>query len=128
MGRAGWIYVGVNMMGDDHRRLEVLAEMWGLSKAAAVRRLLKEATPALDDRNGHTCPEGQYAKWGTSNPMQRERCSVCWPTMPTMAERHDAEKSVFRQQHWNRLHDGVAIVAPWWYHVKEARRLAQEED
>ena len=125
MGRAGWIYVGVNMMDDDHRRLEQLAELWGLSKAAAVRRLLKEATPELNPRHGHTCPEGQHARWGTSNPMNRERCSVCWPTPPTMAERHDGQKAEFSQErlgvHWTDR-------APWWFHVAEARRAAQEEE
>lgn len=125
MPRAGWIYVGVNMMDEDHRRLEALAEMWGMSKAAAVRRLLKEATPGLDDRNGHTCPAEQHAKWGTSNPFRKDRCTVCWPTMPTMEERADATKIVESQQYWNRRYDGMAIVAPWWFHVAKAREEAE---
>ncbi len=128
MPRAGWIYVGVNMMDDDHRRLEALAEMWGMSKAAAVRRLLKEATPAFDDRNGHTCPEHVFAKWGTSNPMQRERCSVCWPTMPTTAERHDAEETVFKQKQFKVMSGNLELqtpIAPWWFFVAQARDEAE---
>ncbi len=125
MPRAGWIYVGVNMMDDDHRRLEMLAELWGMSKAAAVRRLLKEATPELNPRHGHTCNEGQYAKWGTSNPMKRERCSVCWPTMPTTGEREAAEISVKLQHQLKTLHDDQVIVAPWWWHVAQAREDAE---
>lgn len=130
MPRAGWIYVGVNMMDDDHRRLERLAEMWGLSKAAAVRRLLKEATPEMNPRHGHTCNEGQYAKWSTSNPNMKERCTVCWPTMPTTAEREAAEEAVKAQHHWCLL-DGRAFaefgpkLAPWWWHVAQAREDAE---
>ena len=125
MPRAGWIYVGVNMMDDDHRRLEKLAELWGMSKAAAVRRLLKEATPELNPRHGHTCPEATYAKWGTSNPMARERCTICWPTPPTTAERHDGEET-----HAVQARFGVpwSERAPWWFHVAEARKAAQEEE
>lgn len=123
MGRAGWIYVGVNMMDDDHRRLERLSELWGLSKAATVRRLLQEATRDFDDRGGHTCPEGQFAKWGTSNPFREPRCAVCWPTMPTRSERHDGE----RVQAMATTIAGGRVVSPWWFHVAEARKAEGED-
>ena len=120
MGRAGWIYVGVNMMDDDHRRLERLSELWGMSKAATVRRLLQEATRDFDDRGGHTCNEGQYARWTTSNPMREPRCTVCWPTMPSGSERHDGERVVAHSQ---VLHGFESVIeAPWWFHVAEARK------
>lgn len=127
MPRAGWIYVGVNMMDNDHRRLERLAELWGMSKAAAVRRLLQEATRDFDDRGGHTCNEGQFSKWGTSNPFREPRCTVCWPTMPTRAERVEGERCVASSQVLHGYSESV-IEAPWWWHVAQARENVEVDE
>ena len=120
MARQAWTMVGVNMMPSDHDRLVRLADLWGLSKAAAVRRLIQEATVGFDDRGGHTCREGHLAAWGTSNPGLKDgRCMVCWPTPPTVLEREDGMRAAAHQ----RQIDPDGRMIPWFVHVAERRRL-----
>lgn len=124
MARQAWTMVGVNMMPSDHDRLVRLADLWGLSKAAAVRRLIQEATVGFDDRQGHTCPEGVLAAHGTSNPdMKGGACAVCWPTPPTRLEREDGMRAAAHQQ----ILGAEVRRTPWWSHVAERRRLHAQE-
>jgi len=124
MARQAWTMVGVNMMPDDHDRLVRLADLWGLSKAATVRRLIQEATQGFDDRGGHTCLEGHLMAWGTSNPnLKGGRCTACWPTPPTHLEIQDGMRARWTQQQLDP--EGRAI--PWFVYVAERRRLHAKE-
>tara|TARA_Y100000004_G_C8854860_1_gene386392 strand:- start:166 stop:543 length:378 start_codon:yes stop_codon:yes gene_type:complete len=125
MGTA-WRIVTVNMTDQDDARLVRLADLWGLSKAAAVRRLIADATPAfLDEDVPHTCREGQRAKWGISTPnLPGGPCPACWPegSLPTRLEREDAMRAAAFQLQWSDDR------TPWFVHVVERRRLHQEEE
>lgn len=115
--------VGVNMMPADHDRLVRLAELWGQSKAATIRRLIQEATVAFDDRDGHTCPEGVFAQFGTSNPEHKGgRCVVCWPEPPTRSEQEYGRREAQFQATAFRLGDHYPRSVPWWVHVDVDRR------
>jgi len=136
MGTA-WKIVTVNMTDQDDDRLVRLADLWGLSKAAAVRRLIADATPAfLDEDLGHTCTEGQRTRYGFSNPdLPDGPCPVCWPegTLPTRLEREDAQRAAAYQHAFARQPGGKPypddyVKTPWWVHLVERRRLHQEEE
>lgn len=120
-----WRIITVNMNPSDDERLIRLADLWGLSKAATVRRLIAEATRGFDDddRNGHTCPPGHLDAWGISNPMMKEPCSVCWPTPPTRLEREDGMKA----EAFQRSLGPSTRRTPWWVHVARRRELHAQE-
>jgi hypothetical protein len=124
---AGWVFVGVNMRPDEAAALARLAEERGESKAATVRALLANATRHLadDGRGGHTCREDDFTRWGTSNPWLKPQdvCRVCWPTLPTVLERQDGERTAVHQMAFTP--GGMRV--PAWVHVHRRRTLHQGE-
>ncbi len=136
MVRAAWTMVGVNMMPDDHARLIRLAELWGLSKAATVRRLIQDATVGfLAEDIAHTCTEGQRTRWGYSSPdIPGGPCAACWPegTIPTRLEREDGYRTAAFQHDLARRPGADPfpvdyVKVPWWVHVVERRKLHAQE-
>lgn len=123
-----WCIVSVNMDPADVEALDRLAALWGTSRAATVRRLIRAAAPSDGgDRNGHTCPEGVLARYGTSNPMASGGpCPACWSTPPTVLERQDAERTVALQACLPVTPGEVRV--PWWVHLAERRRLMADEE
>jgi len=121
-----WKIITVNMTEQDDARLVRLADLWGLSKAATVRRLIDQATPAfLDEDLAHTCLDGQRTRWGISSPdLAGGACPACWPegSLPTRLEREDAMRAVAFQHRWSDDR------TPWFVHLVERRRLHQEEE
>lgn len=121
-----WRIITVNMNPSDDERLIRLADLWGLSKAATVRRLIVEATRGFEEdyRNGHTCPPGVQDVHGTSNPdIKGGPCPVCWPTAPTRLEREDGMKT----EAFQRSLGPSTRRTPWWVHVARRRELHAQE-
>ena len=131
-----WRIITVNMNPSDDERLIRLADLWGLSKAATVRRLIAEATVAFTDEDvAHTCTEGQRTRWGYSNPeLPGGPCAVCWPegTLPTRLEKEDGYRTAAFQhdlarQPGSKPFPDDYVRVPWWVHVVERRKLHAKE-
>lgn len=122
MNGSDWTILTANVYPEQKARLQEYAEAHGMSRSEALRAIIDRATVHLrkDPRGGHTCPEGVFERYGTSNPELDPPCPTCWPVMPTSVEKDAAVREVEFQR---RFHD---VRVPYWV-VIHTRRRAEDK-